>query len=71
MEINPFQQRIRHYKLLQSIYFAYDVGIISSIQIDPVLYLFFIQIESVLYLCFMLVIHTPLPIRLHALKPGV
>jgi len=25
-----FQQRIRHFKILQSIYFAYDVGIISS-----------------------------------------
>jgi len=24
------QQRIRHFKILQSIYFAYDVGIISS-----------------------------------------
>jgi len=24
------QQRIRHYKILQSTYFAYDVGIISS-----------------------------------------
>jgi len=24
------QQRIRHSKILQSIYFAYDVGIISS-----------------------------------------
>jgi len=28
-EILP-QKRIRHYKILQSIYFAYDVGIISS-----------------------------------------
>jgi len=25
-----FQQRIRHFKILQSIYFAYDAGIISS-----------------------------------------
>jgi len=25
-----FQQRIRHFKILQSIYFAYDIGIVSS-----------------------------------------
>jgi len=28
-EILP-QQRIKHFKILQSIYFAYDVGIITS-----------------------------------------
>jgi len=30
MERDLSQQRIRHFKILQSIYFAYDVGIISS-----------------------------------------
>jgi len=35
------QQRIRHFKILQSIYFAYDVGIISSYSKQNL-----IQIES-------------------------